>query len=760
MTLGVLGAAPVAGAATLRVDDDRGQCPAAQYTSIQAAVNAAAPGDTVTICPGSYAEGPGTPGSNALTIAKSLTIKGAGADLVTLKPQAEAQISEAEQDIRNGTGDIISVVGDKAMPIKVDISGITVDGNKAVVEAGVVYLDATGSFYRSRIKNVVTSELAADFNKPGGFRGPQFGYGIAHVTANTVAPPGATTRLLTVSQSRIEQYNRVGVLVDSSTNDAPPYVRSGVRNHAVISNNSIVGRLLCTNFGPTGNCTASGSPGNQLITTETLFGQDGVRIAAGASSVLTGNTISQNLVNGNGAPTRGQPANNVNLWLGAGIRLVDAQASSATRNNIADNAYGVHNTEANGETANETVPFSAENNWWGLRPGAGGTLPNAGPAVTPTTNPPFPENPVNGLAITDEEGATSTAVDYSPHRNGAQGDGQNGEFTVFDSPLPMDDAGPNASLSTDKSVALLKDTVELTALAGDDFGVKAVTFYDGAQVLATDTLPPYTATLTIAEDAICAERTLAAVVEDSLGQTASSSLPLLVDCTATAEPEPEPTPTPTATPTAPPTSTPPTTVPPSPQGGQVSGASTTGVVLPEFGPSGTIINVNPNLPGGVAAADFFLGTRKVCSRSAAPFSCRIRPTGAEVGAQTLRVVVTDRAGKVSESSRTVLIERFRLRKLVLGASKLRTTSTTKGWRIAGRLALPMGVSASQGCRSGRVTLVLKRSGATLANEQVAVTRGCTFSKTIRVPRRGTYELTGQFGGNAVLRPAKANRRLS
>ena len=97
---------------------------------------------------------------------------------------------------------------------------------------------------------------------------------------------------------------------------------------------------------------------------------------------------------------------------------------------------------------------------------------------------------------------------------------------------------------------------------------------------------------------------------------------------------------------------------------------------------------------------------------------------------------------------------------MLGASKLRTTSTTKGWRIAGRLALPMGVSASQGCGSGRVTLVLKRSGATLANQQVALTRGCTFTKTIRVPRRGTYELTAQFGGNAVLRPAKANRRLS
>ena len=29
----------------------------------------------------------------------------------------------------------------------------------------------------------MTSELAADFDKPGGYRGPQFGYGVAQVTA-------------------------------------------------------------------------------------------------------------------------------------------------------------------------------------------------------------------------------------------------------------------------------------------------------------------------------------------------------------------------------------------------------------------------------------------------------------------------------------------------------------------------------------------------------------------------------------------------
>jgi hypothetical protein len=38
------------------VDDDRAQCPDAQFTSIQAAVDAAGPGDRIKVCPGTYQE--------------------------------------------------------------------------------------------------------------------------------------------------------------------------------------------------------------------------------------------------------------------------------------------------------------------------------------------------------------------------------------------------------------------------------------------------------------------------------------------------------------------------------------------------------------------------------------------------------------------------------------------------------------------------------------------------------------------------------
>jgi hypothetical protein len=530
--LSVVGTAPPALAAQWTVDDDRGDCPAAQFTSVQAAVDAAAAGDTIAICPGTYREGPGTPGTNAVSITKSLTLKGAGANLVSIRPKdASSELIEADQDIRNGVGDVVAVRGAAALPITVDISGVTVDGAGAFVEAGVVYLDAQGTIHRSRVTNVTTSELAADSGvKPGAWRGPQFGYGIAQVTANTSAPAGAQTRTLTVSQTRVERYNRVGVLIDGATDDLAPYTASGVVNRGVIANSNIVGKLVCTNFTTNGNCSSSGSPGNNLTTTGALFGQDGVRVTAGASVALTGNTISQNLVHGTGAPTRGAATNNANLALGAGVRLVGAAASTATRNNILDNAYGAINVGLDGTTPNTAVPFAAENNWWGLR-STGSTLPNAGPAISPASNPPFPENPVNGATVADGAGTSSTAVDFFPYRNGAQPDPESGQFVVFDAPLPVDDAAPTIALASDRASAYRGETLNLTATAGDDFGVKRVTFFSGDVLLGVRTTPPYTTQFTIPADAACdAPRTFSAVVEDSSGQTAFASVNVTVRC--------------------------------------------------------------------------------------------------------------------------------------------------------------------------------------------------------------------------------------
>ena len=758
--LGMAAMAAPASAATLSVDDDGAECPAAAFTSVQAAVDAAAAGDTVAICPGTYEEGTGTPGTNALTITKSLTLKGAGAELVTISPQPQSTIADPALDLRNGVGDIIAI-GAGGSLIDVDISGVTVDGAKAYVEAGIVFLDAQGSITRSHVTNVVTSEAADASTLPGGYRSNFPGVGVAHLTASPT-PANNAVRELAIDHSRVDKYNRDGVLID------------GLRARGVLTASEVVGRTQCFNYTENGNCSSVG-----LLTTGTLFGQDGVEVNTGSASI-TSSSISQNLVNGTGAPSRGTPLNNANLRLGAGVRLVNAAASTISRSNIVANAYGVYNVLQDGSSANTTTPVVAEDNWWGLNSTA---AVNTGPAVSPASNPSAPENPVNGTARPDADatpdedcppptGNTSTAVDFFPYRNGSQGDANCGQWPVV-GVIPANDAAPSGTLSSDKPAAARGSAFTLTAGATDDFGVKEVTFYEGASVLGTDSTPPYTYTVAVTEDAPLGSRSFSAVAEDSAGQTATSGT------TAVEVTEPPPAQPPT---------------PPSDSGGSASDpgqdsasdqgsgdAGTPGGAAPQpsapsarpgdEGPSvtltapakisakGSSVTAAPSAPAGVARVDFFLGNRKVCTVASEPFACHIRPTGAEVGRQVLRVVVTDTAGASAETSRDVVVRRFRADALALKVK--RSKQARRVVTLVGRLLLPSAVTPAQGCGAGTVELTLKRGKRSVTARQVGLRSDCTYRGKLRAPgRRWKGTATARFGGNTVLTPVSTKARRS
>jgi hypothetical protein len=764
------------------VDDDKADCPAAAYTSVQAAVDAANDGDTVVICKGSYAEGTGAPGTNALTITDSITLKGAGADLVKITPKANplvrGSILEDTPDLRNGVGDIIAIVGTPTQPLTVNISGVTVDGydpdgREVAVEAGILFLDAKGSVVRSRVTNVVTSEGDNAYTRPGGWRGPQPGIGIVQ-TSNALLSPVDGARKLIIDRTRVDKYNRIGVLIDGSQNDTFPVVASGTINWGVITASQIIGRTECVNYAGTGSCGNVG-----LLTTGPLFGQDGLRVTSGSYATVDSSLISQNLVNGTGAPTRNSDANNANLTMGAGVRYVAAKIAnynSATgqvvysrigTSNIVDNAYGALNVAADGTTPVTGNPnatelqsqgnlLKAEGNWWGLRYNS---QTNPGPAISPTTNPQVPENPVNGTATVEtvSGGTTSNSVDFYPYRSGPQSDPTNGEYPVLTAPIPVDDAAPTVSLAAPASAAR-GASVALTATAGDDFGIKRVRFAEGTTTLGTAATPPYTVNVTIPADAACnSVRTYSAVAMDSLGQTTSATAPVTVTCGAEAQPTPSATATATATTTVGGEVTPEPKTEPNPAPGPGAPAVSF-VSWPRSIAGKSRVVFNASAPAGLKSAAVVLGSRTLCVVTAAPFACAFAPQGSDVGGQSLRLVVTDALGQTAEDSRNVVVSRFAA-KLKLSVAKKATKAGVKR-TIKGTVKFPSAVAKAQACE-GKVMLTVKRGGRSILNQEVPLTKRCTFSRSVTTKRaKQSFSAKVTFSGNTVLNTTNSSRRFS
>jgi hypothetical protein len=174
----------------------------------------------------------------------------------------------------------------------------------------------------------------------------------------------------------------------------------------------------------------------------------------------------------------------------------------------------------------------------------------------------------------------------------------------------------------------------------------------------------------------------------------------------------------------------------------------------------TTLAFRPNAPAGVRQLEAFLGSRKVCTIIAAPYSCEITPTGADVGTQALRVVLTDNGGSTAEASRSVAIAKF--------ASRVSLTISTWNVRggkarrtISGSLRYPSGVTRAQACESGTVTITIRRSDRSVLNQQLGLSKSCTFQRSVTAARsKQSFSVSAKFGGNTVLSAAGSTRRFS
>ena len=388
---------------------------------------------------------------------------------------------EATPNLRNGLGDIIAIVGAPSQPLTVDISGITADGwdpkgQPVAVEAGIVFLDARGSVVRSHVTNVVTSEggdayLAAR-------RLPRHAARRRHRAGR----PTRSTRRSTaraccaIDRTRVEKYNKIGVLIDGATSDNAPVHRRPAPSTGASSPpaRSSAARSASTTRAPATARSTTARPARTCSPRARCSARTACASPPAPTRPSRARRVSQNLVLGTGAPIRGAVANNANLALGSGVRYVGAKMNDYTTatgkvnyshiatSNIIDNAYGAINVGLDGTTrrhGQHPPPVRRRRSATCCSPrttGGGCTTAattNTGPAIAPTTNPNAGENPVNGTATPNDivtlpavAPSTSNAVDFFPYRNGSQANQSTGQYPVLTAPIPVNDAAPTVAL--------------------------------------------------------------------------------------------------------------------------------------------------------------------------------------------------------------------------------------------------------------------------------------------------------------------------
>jgi len=224
-----------ASAAQLVVAPNKTACPNAAFTQIQAAINAANPGDHIRICPGTYAE--------QLTIAKPLDIDAENGAI--LQPGPILQSTTSLFDASPIATAIL--VTDTT---NVSISGLIVDGiNSGISQCepdliGIMFRNASGTVADSAIRNFILSASLA---------GCQSGTGIF------VQSGAGQTSTVTIDNCTIHDFQKNGITGNE------------------IGTTVFIQRNVVTGVGPT-----------------PAIAQNGIQIGFGAKGAIRHNVVTNN----------------------------------------------------------------------------------------------------------------------------------------------------------------------------------------------------------------------------------------------------------------------------------------------------------------------------------------------------------------------------------------------------------------------------------------------------------------------------------
>jgi nitrous oxidase accessory protein NosD len=222
--------------ARLVVDDDKVECPAAGFTRIQDAIDAASPGDHIRICKGAYVE--------QLTIRKALDID-ADSGAVLMPGAMKQNTTSLFSGAPIATAILVADTTD------VSISGLTVDGtNNGISECspdleGVTFQNASGNIERAAIRN---------FKLGSGLGGCQSGTGLLVQSGR-----GGISKV-EIEDCTIHDFQKNGITANEAGTAA--FIR----------------RNVVTGMGPT-----------------TAIAQNGIQIGFGAGGEIGKNTVTNNV---------------------------------------------------------------------------------------------------------------------------------------------------------------------------------------------------------------------------------------------------------------------------------------------------------------------------------------------------------------------------------------------------------------------------------------------------------------------------------
>ncbi len=186
-------------------------------------------------------------------------------------------------------------------------------------------------------------------------------------------------------------------------------------------------------------------------------------------------------------------------------------------------------------------------------------------------------------------------------------------------------------------------------------------------------------------------------------------------------------------------------------------APASNATLPANTPTRVVVNASDDR--SVSRVILLDEDRTVGTDTTAPYEFSYQATGDDVGKNTLVAVAVDASENASNAIRNVRVNRFRpnIRGVIRPA---RDRTAPFRFRVTGGITLPRFVTRAQGCRTGFVSVQVKRRTRTISTRRVKIKRTCGFSSTVtfRNTRRlgnGRLKFTVRWLGNAVLAPRTA-----